>query len=234
MYSISSVNNGKYRVLSASLNAAFRGTPTSPNVINPALNSIDMQQLPRDQVRKLVATALPDDPALHQLKQVEQLDPIAMLREKNMQKVQADITGALGALVKAGQVTVARKGDNIEVQISNDILFGVGLAQLSPQAIGVLQSLAQVVQPYQNNVRVEGHTDNQPIRTALYPSNWELSAARAASVVHLFMDQGVAPERLSVVGLAEFQPLQSNDSLLGRSANRRVSVIILGTEGKSS
>jgi chemotaxis protein MotB len=76
-------------------------------------------------------------------------------------------------------------------------------------------------------VRVEGHTDDVPIATATFPSNWELSAGRAASVVHLFADQGVQPSRLAMVGYGQFRPRDANDSAQGRNRNRRVMVIIL-------
>ncbi|HTP39024.1 MAG TPA: flagellar motor protein MotD [Steroidobacteraceae bacterium] len=235
MYAISSVNNGKYRVLSASLNAAFRGTATTPQLIQQSTPGVDIQDLPRDQVQKLVGTGLPTSAAILALQKARaQQDAAALLVENQVRKMQGDITAAMSALIRAGQVNVARKGNDIEVQISNDILFGVGVAQLGPEATHVLQSLAQAVRPYDNRIRVEGHTDDTPIHTALYPSNWELSAARAASVVHLFMDQGVGPERLQVVGMAQYQPLQPNDTPQGRSANRRVSVIVLGAEGKTS
>jgi chemotaxis protein MotB len=83
-------------------------------------------------------------------------------------------------------------------------------------------------------VRVEGHTDNRPISTRLYPSNWELSAARAASVVHRFANAGVAPDRLSVIGFGENRPIQPNDTQAGRDANRRVVIVILSGDGKTS
>src|SRR6202034_1409159 len=81
--------------------------------------------------------------------------------------------------------------------------------------------------PFPNPVRVEGHTDNRPIKTASYPSNWELSAARAASVVHEFTKVGIDPLRLEIVGFGEFHPRQTNDTVEGRNANRRVSILVL-------
>ncbi len=91
-----------------------------------------------------------------------------------------------------------------------------------------LTILAETLAKYPNPVRVEGHTDNRPISTSTFPSNWELSAARAASVVHLFARGGVDPARLAVIGLGEFRPAQSNDTVDGRNANRRVLIVILG------
>ena len=86
-----------------------------------------------------------------------------------------------------------RHGKWVEVEIRTDILFPSGVATLSPPAEQVLQQLAETLKPFPNSIRVEGHTDNRPISTAAFPSNWELSAARAASVVHLFTRAGMDP-----------------------------------------
>ena len=115
----------------------------------------------------------------------------------------------------------------IEVEINSDILFPTASARLDPIAQQTLGSLAEVLADVPNLLRVEGHTDSMPIATALYPSNWELSAARAASVVHLFADNGVAPSRLAMVGYGEFRPREENTDADGRNRNRRVMVVIL-------
>jgi chemotaxis protein MotB len=91
----------------------------------------------------------------------------------------------------------------------------------------VLDKLAEVLKPFPNPIRVEGHTDNRPIRTAAFPSNWELSAARAASVVHQFTRQGIDPLRLEIVGFGEFHPREPNATSEGRNANRRVVILVL-------
>jgi chemotaxis protein MotB len=90
--------------------------------------------------------------------------------------------------------------------------------------------VANIVKPISNTINVEGHTDNVPIRTVTFPSNWELSAARAASVVHLFTRLGVDAKRLSAIGYGEHQPLADNDSEEGRQKNRRVAVVIMAAK----
>jgi chemotaxis protein MotB len=132
-------------------------------------------------------------------------------------------------LVAAGEVKVRRYQNSVAVDISCDILFSSGVARLAPAAVPALQHLADALKPFTNAIRVEGHTDDVPIRTAEFQSNWELSAARAASVVHLFMDRGIAPDRLAVMGFGQYRPTASNQSVTGRNANRRVAVIILDT-----
>lgn len=126
-------------------------------------------------------------------------------------------------------------GDDVEVlvekgrvsfRVRNEILFPSGRATLTEQGEGVLKRLAEVIGASPHDVAVEGHTDDVPIRTLRFPSNWELSTARATSVVRTLVDAGVAPTRLRATGYAETRPLQPNDSEQGRAANRRVELIL--------
>jgi chemotaxis protein MotB len=97
-----------------------------------------------------------------------------------------------------------------------------------------VSKLAEVLAEVPNAVRVEGYTDDRPINTYQFPSNWELSAARAASVVHLFVGDGIPPERLAMIGYGEFRPIADNATQEGRNANRRVLLIILASHDKSA
>jgi chemotaxis protein MotB len=134
-------------------------------------------------------------------------------------------------LIKAKVVTVRRHANFIEVELRTDILYPSGSATLSRDAVGVIQRLAQPLTRFPNPIRVEGHTDDRPISRAAFPSNWELSSARAASVVHLLASSGVDPARMSVVGRAQYSPIQPNTTPEGRNANRRVTIVILSTDG---
>jgi chemotaxis protein MotB len=127
-------------------------------------------------------------------------------------------------------VTVRRSDFWIEVEMRTDILFPSGSARLAGDAENIIERLGSVLAPFPNPIRVEGHTDNKPIKTAVFYSNWELSAARAGSVVRVLSTHGVAPERLAVIGYGEQRPLKANDTPDGRNANRRVVVVILSTE----
>jgi len=245
MYAISSVNEGKYRVLSDALFAAFRGTPRTVEPIQfgqkqvgsgaDVKTSLVQQSMLEGQPRSLLSpvpihVSLPPPIA----KPVEtssvplgsQLTPSA----KALERVADEVMRAMDSLVKANLVVVRRKTNMIEVEIRTDILYPSGSATLSPGAIQVIERLAAVLRPFPNPIRVEGHTDSRPIATAAFPSNWELSAARAASVVHLFASRGVAPARLSVIGLGEYSPVKSNTTAEGRNANRRVVIVILSTD----
>jgi chemotaxis protein MotB len=147
--------------------------------------------------------------------------------EAQMDDIARDLVNALGDLIKGGQVRVTESGLGIAVEINASVLFDSAQAQLSEQALPTLVALARVLAPLPNDIQVEGHTDNTPIATPLFPSNWELSAARAGSVVRLFNANGVASVRLVAVGYAETRNIAVNETPEGRSRNRRVTVMIL-------
>ncbi len=239
MYAISSLNEGKYRVMADALTTAFGGAPRTitqvqvgnmqiqggghdtPSVIrSPSMTGgamADPTQLPS------MASHMRMPVSAHNREQLERA-------ERQLGQIANRLSEALAPLVKQGVITVRRTELWIEVEINSDILFGTGSAALGADARETLGKLADVLLDAPNGVRVEGHTDNLPIATAQFPSNWELSAARAASVVHLFADHGVQPQRLAMVGYGEFRPRESNDAAAGRNRNRRVMVIILADQ----
>jgi outer membrane protein OmpA-like peptidoglycan-associated protein len=142
-------------------------------------------------------------------------------------RMERAVQDAMQALIDAKLVTVRRENMWLEIEINTDILFPSGAAGFAPAAEPVLDKLAEVLKPFPNPIRVEGHTDDRPVHTASYPSNWELSAARAASVVHQFTKQGIEPLRLEIVGFGQYHPRQPNTTPEGRNANRRVAILVL-------
>jgi chemotaxis protein MotB len=144
-----------------------------------------------------------------------------------MQDIENQVRKALQPLIDRKLVVVRHTPDWLEIEIRTDILFPSGVAQLSASANAVLENLAGILARFPNALRVEGFTDNVPISTLQYPSNWELSAARAASVARLFAMTGVAPDRLGIIGWGEVRPLASNDTAEGRNQNRRVLVVVM-------
>lgn len=112
------------------------------------------------------------------------------------------------------------------MDISASTLFGTGEAVLQPSSLDVLRQVAVVLSKEDMSIEVEGHTDDTPIATAQFPSNWELSSARASSVVRMLADNGIPAKRLAVVGLASNQPLVPNNSVENRARNRRVTITI--------
>ena len=114
------------------------------------------------------------------------------------------------------------------ISLNNAILFDPGRVDIKPEIELILLKVGNTLKNLDNDLRVEGHTDNIPISSVIYPSNWELSAARAARVVRLFVDEcGITPEKLIAVGYGEYKPLDSNDTPEGRNKNRRVDVIVM-------
>ena len=148
-------------------------------------------------------------------------------QQQDLERIRSQVEHALQPLIDKHMVVVRRTTNWLEIEIRTDILFPSGVAALSPSANQVLTSLGQILAPFANPLRVEGYTDDVPINTALYPSNWELSAARAASVARLFADHGVDPDRLGIVGWGQYHPSADNVSQDGRNRNRRVLVVVL-------
>lgn len=234
MYSISSVNEGKYRVLSESLVAAFRGTPKTTRPIqigdNPASGGAEQGRndaLPQGTVDRSTLS-LPLDNPPGGIAGIPSPGGAAM--RENLESMADEIRTALADLIELDQVRIRATPLWLEVEIKTDLLFPVGVADVSQAALPVLQQLGDIFRPMPNPLRVEGHTDDVPISTTRFPSNWELSAARASRVVRLFQERGVAPERMVAVGLGEYRPLDDNDTVEGRNRNRRVSIVILATD----
>jgi chemotaxis protein MotB len=128
-------------------------------------------------------------------------------------------------------VDVTFSEDRVIINMKDKMLFASASAHLSREAVKALRSISRVLNTVPNQIQVEGNTDNRPIHTDEFPSNWELSAARAASVVHLMSRMGIKPQRLSATGYAEHRPVSDNDTESGRAKNRRVSLIIMGMNG---
>jgi chemotaxis protein MotB len=240
MYAISTLNEGKYRVMSDSLNAAFDGVPRSIAPIQvgqPTEASSIAPPQPFDND--------PGSPSLVNLSERVRADAVITpieLMQLEQQQAQADVQldaiqrqveRALGPLIMSDQVTVSREGLWVEVNIRSDVLFASGSAALATPARDAIDQLATVLRELPNELRVEGHTDDQPIASALYPSNWELSGARAASVIRLLESRGVDARRMGAVGYGEKRPIAANATPAGRAANRRVVLVILATTSRA-
>ncbi|HZV64778.1 MAG TPA: OmpA family protein, partial [Telluria sp.] len=194
----------KYRVFSIALGDAFGGRVT------PAAANAEQAQ----------AFALPNIAARRRAE--------AMRREKErLTTLAKDLSATLAPLVKEGKVRVTQNSRGVSVEINASVLFDPGDATLTAESKEALRAVAVLLKDDPHAVQVEGHTDTTPIRNALFPSNWELSAVRASSVVRLFIDSGVDPARLTAVGHGANIAVAPNDNPEGRARNRRVAVTIL-------
>jgi len=121
------------------------------------------------------------------------------------------------------------------LRFSERFFFDSGEASVRPEVIPMLNSIAQTLEKIPNHIRIEGHTDSVPINTPRFPSNWELSTARATSIVHFVLTRyQFEPTRLSAAGYGEFRPISSNKTQDGRSQNRRVDIVILSSKERES
>lgn len=245
MYAVSSVNEGKYRVMADALNAAFGGTPHAISPIQLGEAQLRGSAFDRPSIStpasKAAGPAAAEPVTLQKVHQVIDTPTFGQRYRKppppgqdgagrqseQLQSLGKRVQDALSELVKRKLVIVRRTHTYLEVQIQSDVLFDSGVAVPRPVARAAIQALAQVLRNEPNAMRVEGYTDDRPIHTLQFNSNWELSAARAASVVHMMIDNGVAPARLEVVGYGEQQPVADNATEQGRNTNRRVQLVIM-------
>ncbi|ADC89567.1 OmpA/MotB domain protein [Thermocrinis albus DSM 14484] len=130
-----------------------------------------------------------------------------------------------------GKLKVAYEAIGIRLILQERLLFDSGSADIKPQFYPILDKIAELLNSIPNPVEVEGHTDNIPISTGRFPSNWELSTARASSVVRYFIAKGVSPDRLKASGYADTRPIASNATPEGREQNRRVEIVIINIKG---
>ena len=234
MYSMSSVNEGKYRVLSESMVAAFKSParllePVQVGELSrsPHMADISIMDSPRPINYNPIVINQPVAPSI--LLEVNE-DAWAMdAAGEQIDTIADDVDEALQELIDKDVVQVRRSKLWLEIELKTSFLFSSGSAAPSIDAEVILSQLGKVLKEYPNRVHVEGYTDDKPIVSALFPSNWELSSARAAAVVRLFAVYGVAPERMASVGYGEFRPITSNTTEAGRTLNRRVVIVILAT-----
>ena len=202
MYSISSVNVGKYRTVSESIKAALNPIVSPPSSPTPLALSAS----------KAALTA-PDSPGSKE---------VAIRKLRNLVK-------GIKASPQLAMVRITEKvNGDIVITIPDQLLFNSGEAAVRPEALRFLEGLGTAIIELNRHTRIEGHTDNVPIRTAQFPSNWELSSTRAVMVVRVLSElYGVPADHLAAVGHAETRPLTANADAEQRAKNRRVEVVIL-------
>lgn len=205
MYAISAVNESKYRVLASSLGDAFGKTPS---------REVPVPQLPNQ--------TLPPEVQQRTLKQQQAIE-----EQAHMTEVASNLLDVMAPLVKEGKVRVTQSRRGVSIEINANVLFAEGQSTLEPQSLNVLRAVAQHLSKEPFNLEITGHTDTIPISNSVFPSNWELSAMRATSVVRLLAENGIAPARLFAIGREASQPIASNDTAEGRARNRRVELMIL-------
>jgi chemotaxis protein MotB len=220
MYSISSVNVGKFRVLSDTLEAVF----TDPK---KSVDPIQIGELSRGEDAKQKNVDPRPEPA-----QIIELPVAPIVPEETIRTINDisnQLNDALLEQIENDDVNIKKGEDWLELEIKSNVLFYSGESKLEKEAVPIIGKVADILRQSANPIQVEGFTDNQAINTPRFPSNWELSAARAASVVHLLDRYGLNPSRMSAIGYGEFKPIADNGTNEGRQKNRRVVLVVLGS-----
>ena len=207
MYSISSVNEGKYKVLADSLVGVFSQSPKTMDPVQLG-NEVPRAPFTQDQAQHAPTGAGQDHAQ----------DPLESIADA--------MQAAFGDLINVGDLRVHANELWIEVELSSGLLFPSGDALPLDSAFELVERMAGILAPYDNPIHVEGFTDNLPIRSRVYPTNWELSAARAASVVRMLNHGGIDAGRLAAIGYGEHRPVADNSTAQGRRANRRVVLLV--------
>jgi chemotaxis protein MotB len=205
LYSMSTADSSKWKQISAALEQAF-------NV---------------DVLRGQTASALDDGSSTPALP----LDNLITNTEvPQTNRIQNKILAALDGATQAPDVSVALDREGVVIRLSGSYLFDSGRAELKPNSFGVLDAIASELKLLPNDIRVDGHTDSTPIDSPRYPTNWELSAARALAVTRYFTEtNAIQSTRLMAAGFGEFRPLAPNDTRAHRASNRRVEIHVLSS-----
>jgi chemotaxis protein MotB len=209
MYAISSVNEGKYKVFGASLIEAFgsHGQATPQPMTPLGENTVLLKSLVERRNARLA-------------EQVRK-------QQENMQRIAGNLNQVMAPLVSSGQVSVSQTSRGVVLEINASALFNQGEAEVQSASVKTLSEVAGILAPGDMDIEVEGYTDDVPIKTPRFPSNWELSSARASSVARLFIEHGVAAGHLTVVGAAANHPVAPNNTPEGRARNRRMTVTLM-------
>lgn len=216
MYALSSVNEGKYKVFNVSMSQAF-GTQGAA-AEGGAMKLTEQEMYFKSLVDRRNARLAEKQRKLNE----------------RMQKLNETLTTKMAGFVKNGQMTVSQSNRGVMLDINASMLFKPGEAVVQPEAVATLADVAKILSEEGMSIEVEGHTDNVPISNSQFPSNWELSSARASSVVRLFIEQGIVATRLKATGLADNIPVQENSTIEGRARNRRVAVTVLAPEAEAT
>ena len=202
LYAMSSVNEGKYRVLSDSLAVSFN---SSVHTSNASASGVSFVKQGSRNITSDFHNVFSNkyDKIKDALKELEKNRKLSFIVDENM----------------------------LTIRISESVLFTPGKDEFLDEAHPVLDEVISILKGLSNSIRIEGHTDNIPINTERFPSNWDLSSARSIAILKYFIkEHGFAPSRLSALGYGEYRPIDTNDTPSGRLKNRRVDIMVLNPD----
>jgi chemotaxis protein MotB len=219
-----------------SMRASFDASLFAPGSSNLSLSqgpgSAESRNTSRDVVQNIMLRGSfnSKDPALKILKDLKSSSSYrqAIYSAKALEQLKRDVEALLDADILKGLVRTHVDPRGLIISLGEGGVFDSGSDEIKPEGRKLLDTIAVSLVSVGNHIRVEGHTDNVPISNSRFPSNWELSTARATGVLSYLIDKfGFRPELLSAAGYAEYRPVASNDTMEGRACNRRVDIVIL-------
>ena len=226
MYASSNINQKKYDALSNSLMTAF-----APLQLTEGESKFDIKAKRDGEIPATQAEQNPiliDPLGLTKLKR-----EMALAKREKMNHLEKDLTKALNPLIQEGKISVIQSSKGIRIDIIDSYLFSPGSAAVtSPAALQTLAEIVPILAKGDQAIDIEGHTDNQPINTKAFNSNWELSAIRATTVLNILSQKGISEGRLSATGFGSSRPISSNETAAGKAKNRRVSILLLRDPGQ--
>ena len=231
MFAISKVDQTKFIEFAQGANTAFGGAGNlavqGKTGINSGSEGIATGVKPPDNIN---AIPVPKDGVMKAGEAALAQQKAAQLEQQNLELLKRRLSAELSekGLTDAVQMVVDQRGLVINI-LTDRVLFDPGQAVLRPDGAKVLDLIAPIVRKLPNRIAVEGHTDNVPITTAQFPSNWELSQARATSVLQQMLVDGLEPTRLNLSAYGEYKPIDTNASDVGRARNRRVAIVVLAS-----
>lgn len=248
LYSVSSVQEKKLFELSQSVGAALGISAATINTaemesVDSALIEAILQHASPITIEPINLVAIPtlletfDQPEIiwedpNQSRQHEQ-QQFLLRQQYAMNEMVQQLEQNLSSLITEGKIHIVQSNWGISIEINASLLFAPAEAKLNKESRKTLQSIADVLKNQNYSIRVEGHTDDKPIQTPMFPSNWELSSARATGVVRLLIALGIDSNRLSAIGYAQTKPLAENISNEGRIRNRRVQLMVIANENSN-
>ncbi len=206
LYSMGQVNVEKYRRLAESMRSAF-SLGGAAQVVDSQINQAG-GNMEDGSSKPIVIPGIPEGPT-------------------QSEEVAGQLTNMLSSQNLGNEVSVQTNIEGVLISLSERLVFADGQADLPAEALPVLDTIAGMLRPINNKVRLVGHTSNTPSSNPLYPTNWELSLARATSVAKYLMAAGIAPDRFIIAGQGEFAPIFQNDTPEHRAFNARVEIIIV-------
>ncbi len=206
LYSMGQVNVEKYKQLATSMRMAFTlGGPSQ--VVDSAINQAGGTS--EDGTSKpIVVPGIPEGPT-------------------QSEEVAGQLTALLSSQNLGNQVSVQTNIEGVLISLSERLIFQDGQSELPAESLQVLDTIVEMLSPIENKIRLVGHTNNNPSSNPTYPTNWELSLARAGSVARYLMNSGIAPERLVISGQGEYAPVFPNDTDEHKGLNARVEIVII-------